>query len=64
MTVSAAPERKKLIVSTLVALLVAALLLVTIVLPAEYDIDPTRIGKLLGLTGKHGCIASSIRCDA
>jgi hypothetical protein len=29
---------------------VAALLLVTIVLPAEYSIDPTGIGRVLGLT--------------
>ncbi len=36
--------------STLVALAVAGLLLVTIVLPAEYGIDPTGAGRVLGLT--------------
>jgi hypothetical protein len=33
-----------------IALLVAAALLVTVVLPSEYGIDPTRAGRLLGLT--------------
>jgi hypothetical protein len=40
----------KLFKSTLVALLVAGLLLVTVVLPAEYGIDPTGVGRPLGLT--------------
>lgn len=35
---------------TLIAAAVAAVLLVTVVLPAEYGIDPTRIGGVLGLT--------------
>lgn len=33
-----------------VAVVVAAVVLVTVVLPAEYGIDPTRIGRALGLT--------------
>ncbi|MET0280706.1 MAG: hypothetical protein ABW278_06210 [Steroidobacteraceae bacterium] len=37
-----------------VAVLLAVVTLVTIVLPAEYGIDPTRIGKLLGLTAMSG----------
>ena len=32
------------------AAFVAAVILVTVVLPAEYGIDPTRIGRVLGLT--------------
>lgn len=36
--------------STLVAAGVAGVLLVTVLLPAEYAIDPTRIGRVLGLT--------------
>lgn len=44
------PSSKKLLLSTLIAIIVAAVLLVTIVLPAEYGIDPTRIGRVLGLT--------------
>lgn len=35
--------------ATLVAFLVAVLLLVTIILPAEYGLDPTGIGTRLGL---------------
>jgi len=45
------PERKKLFVSTLIAAVVAGVILTTVVLPAEYGIDPTRVGGLLGLTG-------------
>lgn len=41
---------RRLLRSTLIALAVAGLLLVTIVLPAEYGIDPTRVGRVLGLT--------------
>lgn len=41
---------RRLARSTLIALLVATLLLVTVVLPAEYGIDPTGLGRALGLT--------------
>ncbi|HSP57947.1 MAG TPA: hypothetical protein VLO12_06580, partial [Halomonas sp.] len=44
------PSTRKLIRSTLVAAVVAAALLVTVVLPSEYAIDPTGAGRLLGLT--------------
>lgn len=44
------PSARKLLRSTLIALVVAAALLVTVVLPAEYAIDPTGIGRMLGLT--------------
>lgn len=44
------PSARKLLRSTLVAIAVAVALLVTVVLPAEYAIDPTGIGRLLGLT--------------
>ncbi len=44
------PTSKQLIRSTLVALGLAATLLVIVVLPAEYAIDPTGLGKSLGLT--------------
>lgn len=43
------PSSGKLLRSTLVALGVAMLLLVTVVLPAEYGVDPTGIGRVLGL---------------
>lgn len=41
---------KTLIRSTIAATLIASLILVTIILPAEYGIDPTKIGRVLGLT--------------
>ena len=44
------PSTARLIRSTIMALLVALLLLVTIVLPAEYAIDPTGVGGMLGLS--------------
>lgn len=40
----------KLLKSTMLALVIAEALLVTVILPAEYAIDPTDIGRLLGLT--------------
>lgn len=44
------PSSAQLIRSTFVALTVAAVLLVTVVLPSEYAIDPTGIGRKLGMT--------------
>lgn len=41
---------RQLLRSTLIALAIAALILVTVVLPAEYGVDPTRVGQVLGLT--------------
>ncbi len=44
------PSGASLLRSTLIAVVVAGVLLVTCVLPAEYGKDPTGIGRLLGLT--------------
>ena len=44
------PTSGQLLKSTLAAGSVAATLLVTVVLPSEYNIDPTGVGKVLGLT--------------
>ena len=44
------PSSRQLLRSTIIAIVVAAVMLVTVVLPAEYGIDPTRIGRVLGLT--------------
>lgn len=44
------PTSRALLRSTAIAAGVALVLLVTVVLPAEYGVDPTRIGRLLGLT--------------
>lgn len=43
------PSSKQLIRSTLIAAGTAGVLLITAVLPAEYGIDPTGIGNVLGL---------------
>ena len=43
------PTTRKLLRSTIIALIVAIAILLTIVLPAEYAIDPTGIGRTLGL---------------
>lgn len=44
------PTSRQLLRSTLLAIVVAGALLVTVVMPAEYAVDPTGIGRLLGLT--------------
>jgi hypothetical protein len=43
------PSSRQLIKSTIIAAVAAAVILVTVILPAEYGIDRTRIGKILGL---------------
>ena len=43
------PTSKQLLRSTVIAVLAAIAILVAIVLPAEYAIDPTGIGRALGL---------------
>jgi hypothetical protein len=47
---AAGPTRRQLNRATLLALGSAAAILVTAVLPAEYGVDPTGIGRVLGLT--------------
>lgn len=44
------PSSASLVRSTLIAAAVAGVLLVTCVLPAEYGVDPTGVGRALGLT--------------
>lgn len=53
------PSSAKLIKSTILAAVVAAFLLVVAILPAEYGIDPTGVGSVLGLT-KMGEIKTSL----
>jgi len=47
---SPTPTSWQLLRSTMIAAVVAGALLVTCVLPAEYGVDPTGIGRVLGLT--------------
>ena len=46
---SSIPSTSKLIKSTIIAIGIATIILVIAVLPAEYGIDPTGVGKLVGL---------------
>ena len=57
------PSSQKLIKSTIFAGVVAAILLITTVLPAEYGIDPTGIGNAIGLK-KMGEIKVSLEKEA
>ncbi len=45
----APPSSRDLLRSTVIALVIAGVLLVTVVLPAEYGVDPTGIGQVIGL---------------
>ena len=56
------PSTKQLIKSTIIAAATAGVLLTTIVLPAEYGIDPTGIGNVLGLK-KMGEIKVSLEAE-
>ena len=44
------PSSRTLLRSTLIAAVVACVVLVGAVLPAEYGVDPTGVGRILGLT--------------
>jgi hypothetical protein len=48
--ISELPTSRQLVCSTLIAMMGAGALLVTVVLPSEYGIDPTGAGRILGLT--------------
>ncbi|MCZ0964143.1 transmembrane anchor protein [Paracoccus benzoatiresistens] len=49
-TVDDLPTSAQLLKSTVIAAGVAAAILVTVVLPSEYNIDPTGVGRVLGLS--------------
>ena len=51
--VVATASMRELALGTLIAAAIAAVILAIAVLPAEYGIDPTGIGKALGLTALH-----------
>lgn len=57
------PSSRQLLISTVGAAAVASVLLVTTVLPAEYGIDPTGLGKVLGLT-QMGEIKTTLAAEA
>lgn len=49
-TLPPAPSFRSLVLSTIAAIFLAVVILVVAVLPAEYGIEPTGLGKRLGLT--------------
>jgi len=57
------PSTRQLIRSTVIALVAASALLTTTVLPSEYGIDPTGVGRMLGLT-QMGEIKVSLAAEA
>ena len=57
------PSTKQLLKSTALAAAVAATLLITCILPAEYGIDPTGIGQAIGLK-KMGEIKQQLHQEA
>jgi hypothetical protein len=57
------PSTRQLIRSTLIALAAAIAILVTIVLPAEYGVDPTGVGRVLGLA-EMGEIKTQLAAEA
>lgn len=57
------PSTGRLLKSTGLAAVVASGLLVAVVLPAEYGVDPTRVGSMLGLT-EMGRIKRSLAAEA
>ncbi len=57
------PSSRQLVRSTVLAAIAAGALLTTTVLPAEYGIDPTGIGRVLGLT-EMGEIKTSLAAEA
>lgn len=52
--------KKELLRGTIIAAIVAGVILAVAVLPAEYGIDPTGIGKKLGLTAMHHAAAATL----
>ena len=57
------PTSRQLTRSTVIAFITAAVLLVTVVMPADYGIDPTGIGRVLKLT-QMGEIKQQLAADA
>lgn len=57
------PSTEKLVKSTIMAAVSACVLLVTVVMPAEYGIDPTGVGRFIGLK-KMGEIKISLGREA
>ena len=62
-TLNELPSSAQLIKSTCIAIGAALVLLVTVVMPSEYAIDPTGVGRVLGLT-QMGEVKIQLAADA
>ena len=60
----ATASRRELALGTLIAAAIAGVILTLAVLPAEYGIDPTGIGKALGLTALHDSEGAVTKANA
>jgi hypothetical protein len=63
-TVPEQPRASRIVLATVIAAFVAAVILVTAVLPAEYGIDPLGTGRALGLTALSGTTAPAVEAVA
>ena len=52
------PSGRSLAWATVMSLLVAVVLLLTVILPAEYGVDPTGVGRALGLYREPGVVGT------
>ena len=57
------PSTSQLIKSTIIAIIAAIIILVNIILPSEYALDPTGVGKMLNLT-EMGEIKQQLHAEA
>ena len=57
------PSSRQLLRSTILAVIAALVLLIAVVLPAEYGIDPTGVGRVLRLT-EMGNIKQQLAAEA
>ena len=57
---SKSASKKNLLTSVLIAAAVGALLLIVVILPAEYDVDPLGLGGLLGLNAMNSAPTRTI----
>lgn len=57
------PTSRQLLRSTIIAIVAAAVILTTVVLPSEYGIDPIGVGRVLGLT-EMGEIKAQLAAEA
>jgi hypothetical protein len=57
------PSSQQLLKSTVSAMIVALALLITVILPAEYGVDPTGVGRMMGLA-QMGEIKQKLEAEA